>query len=43
MKEMTVTEFSRNFSAAMSEIEFSGEELILVRNRRQVADRKSVV
>jgi antitoxin (DNA-binding transcriptional repressor) of toxin-antitoxin stability system len=37
MKQMTVTDFSRNFSAAMNEIEFSGEEILLFRNHRQVA------
>jgi antitoxin (DNA-binding transcriptional repressor) of toxin-antitoxin stability system len=37
MKITTVTEFARNLSALLDQVELKGEELILVRNNRQIA------
>ena len=37
MKKHSVTEVVRNFSAALDAIERNQEEIVLVRNRRQVA------
>lgn len=37
MKEMTVTEVARKFRQVLNEVEYQGEEIILVRNRQQVA------
>ncbi len=34
---MSVIEFARNINAAMREMKFSGEDLLLVRNQRPVA------
>ncbi len=37
MTEMSVTEFSRNLKSVINRIENSGEEIILVRNKRRIA------
>jgi len=37
MKTLTVTEVARNFSAVVDTVERDQEEIVLVRNRRQVA------
>ena len=37
MKRLSVTEVARNFSAVLDDVERSQEEIVLVRNRRQVA------
>jgi prevent-host-death family protein len=37
MSTVTATEFSRNFSAILDRVEFKHEELIIVRNNREVA------
>lgn len=37
MKEMSVTDVARNFSAVLDEVGLSGEEVVLVRNRRRLA------
>lgn len=36
MKTITVTEAARNFSRVLDEVERNGEEIVLVRNRRQI-------
>ena len=37
MKTLSVTEVSRNFSAVLDGVEREQEEVVLVRNRRQIA------
>lgn len=37
MKTLSVTEVARNFSAVLDVVERDQEEIVLVRNRRQVA------
>lgn len=37
MKTLSVTEVARNFSAVLDELERDQEEIVLVRNSRQVA------
>lgn len=37
MKTLTVTEVARNFSAVLDDVEREQEEVVLVRNRRQIA------
>ena len=37
MKTLSVTEVARNFSAVLDAVEHDQEEVVLVRNRRQVA------
>lgn len=37
MKTLSVTEVARNFSAVLDTVEREQEEIVLVRNRRQVA------
>ena len=37
MKTLTVTEVARNFSAVLDGVERKQEEVVLVRNRRQIA------
>lgn len=37
MKELSVTDVARNFSAVLDELGQSGEEVVLVRNRRRIA------
>lgn len=37
MKTLSVTEVSRNFSAVLDSVEREQEEVVLVRNRRQIA------
>ena len=37
MKRLSVTEVARNFSAVLDAVERNQEEIVLVRNRRQVA------
>ncbi len=37
MKDMSVTAVARNFSAVLDEVGHSGEEIVLVRNRRRLA------
>jgi prevent-host-death family protein len=37
MKTLSVTEVARNFSAVLDSVERDQEEIVLVRNRRQVA------
>lgn len=37
MKTLSVTEVARNFSAVLDRVERGQEEIVLVRNRRQVA------
>ena len=37
MTRMTVTEVARNFRAVLDRVEFEGEEVVLIRNQRQVA------
>ena len=37
MKEFTVTEVARNFSAVMDRIEEKQEEIVLIRNNRPIA------
>ncbi|MGH7898679.1 MAG: type II toxin-antitoxin system Phd/YefM family antitoxin [Candidatus Binatia bacterium] len=37
MKTLSVTEVARNFSAVLDSLERDQEEIVLVRNRRQVA------
>ncbi|PYR67973.1 MAG: type II toxin-antitoxin system Phd/YefM family antitoxin, partial [Acidobacteria bacterium] len=37
MKTLSVTEVARNFSAVIDEVERDQEEIVLVRNHRQVA------
>ena len=37
MKTLSVTEVARNFSAVLDKVERDHEEIILVRNRRQIA------
>jgi prevent-host-death family protein len=37
MKTLSVTEVARNFSAVLDAVEREQEEIVLVRNRRQVA------
>ena len=37
MKTMSVTEVARNFSAVLDGVEREQEEVVLVRNRRQIA------
>jgi antitoxin (DNA-binding transcriptional repressor) of toxin-antitoxin stability system len=37
MKTLSVTEVARNFSAVLDSVERKQEEIVLVRNRRQVA------
>jgi PHD/YefM family antitoxin component YafN of YafNO toxin-antitoxin module len=37
MKTLSVTEVARNFSAVLDSLERDQEEVVLVRNRRQVA------
>lgn len=37
MKRLSVTEVARNFSAVLDAVEQNQEEIMLVRNRRQVA------
>jgi len=37
MKTLSVTEVARNFSAVVDTVEREQEEIVLVRNRRQVA------
>ena len=36
MKILTVTKAARNFSRVLDEVEREGEEIVLVRNRRQI-------
>jgi len=36
MKTLTVTEAARNFSRVLAEVERDQEEIVLVRNRRQI-------
>ena len=37
MKTLSVTEVARNFSAVLDDVEREQEEVVLVRNRRQIA------
>ena len=37
MKTLTVTEVARNFSAVLDRVEREQQEVVLVRNRRQIA------
>jgi prevent-host-death family protein len=37
MKTLSVTEVARNFSAVLDSVERDQEEVVLVRNRRQIA------
>ncbi len=37
MTKMTVTEFSRNLSSIFDRIEHNNEEIILIRNKHQIA------
>ena len=37
MKTLSVTEVARNFSAVLDGVEREQEEVVLVRNRRQIA------
>ncbi|MEO6788353.1 MAG: type II toxin-antitoxin system Phd/YefM family antitoxin [Chthoniobacteraceae bacterium] len=37
MKTLTVTEVARNFSAVLDDLEREQEEVVLIRNHRQVA------
>ncbi|MFZ5511160.1 MAG: type II toxin-antitoxin system Phd/YefM family antitoxin [Pseudomonadota bacterium] len=37
MKTVTATELARNFRQYLDQVEYQGEELIVVRNRHQVA------
>ena len=37
MKTLTVTEVSRRFSSVLDDVERLNEEVVLVRNRRQIA------
>lgn len=37
MKTLTVTEVARNFSSVLDELEREQEEIVLVRNHRQIA------
>jgi len=37
MKTLSVTEVARNFSAVLDRLEQDQEEIVLVRNRRQIA------
>ena len=37
MKTLSVTEVARNFSAVLDAVERDQEEIVLVRNRRQIA------
>ncbi len=37
MKTLSVTEVARNFSAVLDTVERDQEEIVLVRNRRQIA------
>ena len=37
MKTLSVTEVARNFSAVLDSLERNQEEIVLVRNRRQIA------
>ena len=37
MKTLSVTEVARNFSAVLDSVERDQEEIVLVRNRRQIA------
>ena len=37
MKTLSVTEVARNFSAVLDSLERDQEEIVLVRNRRQIA------
>ena len=37
MKTLSVTEVARNFSAVLDSVERGQEEVVLVRNRRQIA------
>jgi antitoxin (DNA-binding transcriptional repressor) of toxin-antitoxin stability system len=37
MKTLSVTEAARNFSAVLDSVERNQEEIVLVRNRRQIA------
>jgi antitoxin (DNA-binding transcriptional repressor) of toxin-antitoxin stability system len=37
MKTLSVTEVARNFSAVLDDVERKQEEVVLVRNRRQIA------
>ena len=37
MKTLSVTDVARNFSAVLDTVEHEQEEIVLVRNRRQVA------
>lgn len=37
MKTLSVTEVARNFSAVLDSVERQQEEIVLVRNRRQIA------
>lgn len=37
MKTLSVTEVARNFSAVLDNVEREQEEVVLVRNRRQIA------
>ena len=37
MVRMTVTDFAKNLKSAFDMIEFKGEEIILIRNKHQIA------
>ena len=37
MKTLSVTDVARNFSAVLDKVEHGQEEIVLVRNRRQIA------
>ncbi len=37
MKRSTVTEIARHFREMMNEVEFEGEEIVVVRNKKQIA------
>jgi antitoxin (DNA-binding transcriptional repressor) of toxin-antitoxin stability system len=37
MKTLSVTEVARNFSAVLDDVQRNQEEVVLVRNRRQIA------
>jgi len=39
MKTLSVTEVARNFRAVLDRVEHQQEEILLIRNRRQVAGR----
>ena len=37
MTTMTITEFSKNIKKALDRLEFSGEEIVLIRNNHKIA------